>query len=603
MFTGIAGLAPAAARAAEALPFSTSASLDSTATLLEYTIDLGTLPPRPAIVVEVTPDGAHAAMQLELRIGDWDGTPGSPGACPGPSNFCSTSTATGGVCSASSSGAASTLAYRLWGCDPRPGAFAGGEATVSISALGFGGSKPPANVEIVIRGETQVPTSTLLEQVDTTPEQQSVSLSASKDTVLYADVTTASNGAGAFLWAGQEVAQGGIPPLVFTTRSPRNSLIAFDVADAVPPVALIDDVDLHLDVTGLVGGGGAFSILRTAGSALGTWSEGSANAAGTEFEGAVSPTPAADWSYRTRPDLAWSTPGGDVTGPVLSSATINTVGPRVFSTPNLIAAIQDMVTTGDDDDGFLLRGPGTAFSSVSTAIQIASSENPVGVAGTPPSLVVLYTPAVPWLEGNVFSGVVSFIGEGEDFRWIYDLDHDDIFETDIGGVCEALAPEFIIHVPYTYTWTGTPGYTGVDCCTWQIDSPQTGTVGTGQALFFHNLDAGNPANLPPDSDGDAIRDNCDNCITVPNGPAQGSCIVGTLLGAPCHADAECGPGGDCSLGQEDSDGDFEGDACDLPEPGVGVGLAAGLAALSGLARRSRTCSRSRSGRLSKRQTV
>lgn len=562
----------APARAADPLPIQVpSGVLATTATVLSYTVDLGTLPTRPLLLVEVTPDAAHSAMQLEIEATDFLGTEVGPGACPGPINS---------ILSPSGPGVA-TLSVNLLACDPRPDAFDGDEVTIRVTAVNFDGAPAPATVSISIRGVTQVPTATLLQQVDTNPGRQVVSLTASKDTVLYSDAQDSSNGSGRFLWAGSEVFTTA-PPLIFTIRRPRHSLLAFDFAGVVPPVAEVHDADLHLDVTGLVGGGGAFSVYRVADSALGSWSEGNANALGDEFDGAASVSAAADWLYRIRPDLAWTTAGGDDTGPLMASTTIAALGPRILSTSSLTNAVQDMVTTGDDDDGFILYGPGGALLNATAAIQLASSEN--FSEGDPPELVVTFTPAQPWESGTVQTGVMSFVSEGEDFRWIYDLDRDDIFVTDIGGICEVLAPEFVNYLPYTYTYAGTPGYTGVDCCTWQIDSPETGTLGTGQALFFHNLDAANPANLPPDADGDAIRDNCDNCPAVPNGPSLGSCIVGSPLGGACRSDPECGPGGRCSLGQEDSDGDFTGNVCELPEPGPGLGLAAGLALLGGLSR-------------------
>jgi hypothetical protein len=561
-------------RAADPLPITTSGVLTAAVPRLDYVVDLGTLPTRPILLVEVVPDAAHAAMQLEIEAWNWIDTEFGPGACPGP-----------GISFFSPSGPGiATLSVGLLGCDPRPGAFDGAQATIRITAVNFGGAPAPATVSISIRGVTQVPTGTLSQQVDTTPDPRTVSVSASKDTVLYGDNQSASNGAGSFLWAGSEV-QATPPPFVFYFRSPRNSLLAFDFDGIIPPVAQVHDAFLRLDVTGLLGGGGNLSVYRTAGSVLGPWSEGNANAAGNEFDGAVGLQPAADYLYRTRPDVAWTTAGGDISGPLLASATISSVGLRTLSTPALRDAVQDMVTTGNDDDGFTLRGPGGILLTSTAAIQLASSEN--FAEGDPPEMLVSFTPTQPWQPGTLQTGVVSFISEGEDFRWIYDLDRDDIFVTGIGGICEVLAPEFRNFLPYTYTYAGTPGYTGVDCCTWQIDSPQTGTVGTGQALFFHNLDAANPANLPPDSDGDAIRNNCDNCPNKPNGPSRGSCIVGAPLGGVCRSDQECGPGGRCSLGQEDSDGDFTGNVCEVPEPGLPLGLAAGGLLLACASRRPR----------------
>ena len=138
-------------------------------------------------------------------------------------------------------------------------------------------------------------------------------------------------------------------------------------------------------------------------------------------------------------------------------------------------------------------------------------------------------------------------------------------------------------MPYTYQFTGTPGYTGLDCCTWHLDSPFTGTTGIGQLIFFHNIDAQNSANLPPDTDRDGMRDLCDNCPVNPNGPLLGTCLTGPRTGGPCRSSQECTTGF-CSLGQEDANQDTTGDAC-VPESGFAVLLGAGLLGLVGFGRR------------------
>ncbi len=133
--------------------------------------------------------------------------------------------------------------------------------------------------------------------------------------------------------------------------------------------------------------------------------------------------------------------------------------------------------------------------------------------------------------------------------------------------------------PTRYAFNGTPGYTGHDCCTWHVDSPETGTVGTGQLIFFHNLDTSNPANLPPDTDRDGIRNLCDNCPLKANGPLLGSCLAGPKAGAPCRSNPECTTG-TCDLSQEDDNGDKIGNAC-VPEPGFSALLGVGLLGLVG----------------------
>ncbi len=90
--------------------------------------------------------------------------------------------------------------------------------------------------------------------------------------------------------------------------------------------------------------------------------------------------------------------------------------------------------------------------------------------------------------------------------------------------------------------------------------------------------------MPPDTDLDGIRNLCDNCPNVPNGPLRGTCRVGPTLGAPCRTNQECGAGGLCSLSQDDANGDFIGDVC-APEPGFAVGLAAGLLLTAAQARK------------------
>ena len=555
------------ALAADPLPIlASNVLLSSTATVRTYTVDLGTLPTRPALVVEVTPDGAHPNMQLQVEATNWLNGPGAPGACPEP---------TSSFVSSSGPGAVKFVNFTVQNCDPRPDAFDGASVEIRIRALSFGSTSAPATVSVEIRGETRPPTGTLTQQVDTFLGQHQIILPASKDTVLYEDLPAASNGAGEFLWTGEKVVL-----FPFTIESDRRSLLAFDVSSAITPVSVIDAAELRFGVTSLVGGGGTVSLYRVATASGSSWEEGNANATGSEFDGAASTWVATTWPYRLATFLPWTNPGGDIVGSALASQSITTTGSKALATAALGAAVQDMATSGDDRDGFMLAGPSASLPS--RAVQLASSESTSGVQR--PELVVLFTPTEIYESGQITTGVKSFISEGQNFRWIYDLDNDDVLVTNIGGICEVVdtsSPQFL---PYTYHYEGTPGYTGIDCCTWRIDSASTGTVGTGQALFFHNLDASNPANMPADTDLDGIRNLCDNCVIVPNGPLRGSCRAGPTLGAPCRSNSECGSGGLCSLSQEDANGDTTGDVC-VPEPGSAVGLAAGLALTALRARR------------------
>lgn len=563
-----AALTATSTRAATPLPIRVaSVPFPTTATIQTYTLDLGTLPARPALVVELTPDPAHPNMQLQVELTNW-AIAGGPGACPGPANS---------IFSTGGPGPLRFVDFTIQNCDPRPGQFVGETVDLKIRALNFGGVAGPASVVLQIRGETRPPTGTVSQTIDTFLGPHQASFLASKDTVLYEDGLSASNGAGEFLWSGEKVVL-----FPFTIRSDRRALLAFDVSPTISPVSVVDAVELRVAATSLSGGGGQVNLWRVATGVSSPWKEGDANAAGTEFDGASSFLPAANWMNRDGSFSPWAAPGGDVVGLALAGQNITTLGAKSYASPALTAAVQDMVDTGLDDDGFLMAGPIATLPT--RAVQLASAEN--GSGAQRPELVVEWTPTALYSSGDIKTGTKSFISEGQNFRWIYDLDHDDILVTSVGGICEVVDTTSPQTLPYTYHFQGAPGYTGVDCCAWRIDSPQTGTIGTGQALFFHNLDAGNPANLPPDTDQDGIRDNCDNCVTAPNGPLRGSCRAGPTLGAPCRSNGECGAGGICSLSQEDANNDFTGDVC-APEPGFAAGLAGGLAGLAFAARADR----------------
>jgi hypothetical protein len=273
--------------------------------------------------------------------------------------------------------------------------------------------------------------------------------------------------------------------------------------------------------------------------------------------------------------------------PALTAQLITTTGSRLFYGSALIDSIQQAVDAREPHEGFLLEGPGTSSTPLDVAVQFASRTNPS--FGDRPRMVVDYTPPAN-AGGTLTTGTVTFIGEGENFRWIYDTDDDRLLLTSIGGICEALEQEFEdgTVAPYNYSYQGAPGYVGTDCCAWYVDAPQTGVVGTGQAIFFHNLDPLNPVNFPPDTDGDGMRDGCDNCVQVPNGPALGTCIGVGGPGTLCNADTDCGQYEFCSLSQEDVDLDETGDACAVPEPGFAAMLGLGIGWLVLVAQRRGT---------------
>ena len=562
-----------------ALPHHVTSTAISPATNSEvsYTVSLDNLPTRASLVVDAIPLSPFEDIQLEVRLEGWRGVLAGPGPCPYSGSVTVEKTLSGPV----------RLLEPLYLCDPNSDTFNSAEVDVIVRVLGYGPNEPPVEVSVSIFGITQVPTNTVLFDVETDLSQQTVSLISDKDTTLYRSDADSSNGRGTLLWAGAEVEFVGSGAFGFWSRRPLRPLLAFDLVETLPFNAQIDEASLRLYADSVLGGGGSVNLFQVAPSPSGTtWPEGNATAPGSQFSGASSSIMDANWFERRSGSEDWTVAGGDIDGSSLASLNIISGGSfYTFSSSQVDAAVQTMVDKGNDEEGFLITGPGTSnFDFADRGVSFASNNAPFEFVR--PMLTVTYTPADPWSEGVVNVGSLSYVDEGDNFRWIYDIDQDDVLITDIGGVCEALPSDLGQEnfFPYTYSYDG-PSYTGLDCCTWQIDSAVSGTIGTGQALFFHNLDASDPANYPPDSDGDGIVDLCDNCIDRANGPMGGTCVNGTTAGGPCNSDMDCDGWETCSQSQQDTDLDGYGDACPVPEPGFSSGLMVGGAVLQVLRRR------------------
>jgi len=553
-----------AAHAQLALPHNATEIMLSPGGDALFTMDLGTVSERPVLVMEVVPDAAHPDMEIQIELNNFVGA--GCGGFPDP-------VIEGSASAFSDPGTGSkTLEFSLIGCNPVASQWLGVTADVRVRALALGNAGAPAFVDVTLKSRTLPPFNEIFAAPMLTPQVVTIEDAADfRDTTLYEDDDKTSNGAGSFLWAANNPLQ----PV------DRRTLIAVDLSAKVPSDATVDAVVLLLTANTVLGSGVDVDLFEVSHDPLNPWPEGSANASGNEFNGDFSATPAATWTYRELgpTSLPWSSPGGDFLSPVLASFAVSIPGPYFFTGPALAAAVQNMLVSGEDGDGFLLAAASPALTTA--GVQFLSSE---GSFSDGPKMIIDFTPGSPWNSGEFSPNVEDFINEGEDLRWIYDTDNDDIYVTPISGICEVdFDPETPTLVPYTYQYNGTP-FTGHDCCTWQIDSQQTGLVGTGQAIFFHNLDPTNPSHIPPDSDLDGIRNLCDNCPARPNGPLLGTCVGGSSEGSICQNDGECGLG-NCHQSQEDADKDFVGDVCLLPEPGFALALASGALLLCALARR------------------
>ncbi|MCK5186785.1 MAG: hypothetical protein KAR43_06575, partial [Deltaproteobacteria bacterium] len=107
-----------------------------------------------------------------------------------------------------------------------------------------------------------------------------------------------------------------------------------------------------------------------------------------------------------------------------------------------------------------------------------------------------------------------------------------------------------------------------------LDGTSWMPIGDGTSVTFDigiraRLNSDSGGDLDVDSDGDGVFDGDDNCPSTPNGPDGGTCTEGSRIGDPCKISGdntgECGPGGFCSMDQEDTyppDGNNCGDACE-----------------------------------------
>ncbi len=546
-----------------ATPFQqTNVPLPSLASEVTYTVDFSTLPLRPNLIVEAQPDAAHPDMELELELD------GCNLEYPNEFKRCDQDPLHGIPRLSDPNEGLQTLLFQPWRCgalESQTPAYVGKTCDVTVRALDFGLAGAPASFSITIRGETEVPTSTVVAELAST--FQTAAIPAAKDTTLYQAGTSASNGQGESFWA--RVAGAG---------DALHALAAFDVAANVPAGATITAAQLELTVLATAGSP-AFQVYAVPRNPAVAWAEGSANAAGDESAPPAPLSNAATWSHRqwssTTPLGPWATAGGDRGPTSLRNVTVTQTGLLTITGNNLLEHVRAIHANATTHDGLLLF-------PLSGATRFASAEHAT-VALRPRLVVEYYLPAL--LETSQLPTTTSdYLNEGQNFRWIYDLDDDRVVVTPALGRCEWTPPGgFLTNVDLDYEYLGSPDQL-IDCCTWQIGST-TGVTGTGQALFYVNLDPDDPANDPVDSDGDGIVDLCDNCIGVPNGPLGGTCTSGTQIGSPCTSNQQC-QNGACSLAQDDADRNGEGNAC-VPEPGLGAMLGAGLALLAGLARRHR----------------
>jgi hypothetical protein len=210
-----------------------------------------------------------------------------------------------------------------------------------------------------------------------------VTIEPSKDNTIY-EHDGRSNGQGMFLFAGRTGE---------TENGVRRSLLAFDVAKAIPAASTILDVRVTLTVSRVSNESpvnfGLHRLLRD-------WGEGMSNATGEGGGGGDATIGDATWTRAFFPDTAWSVPGGDYVP--AASALVPIAGLGTYSwtaSSDLVADVRSWLDDPMRNFGWILIGNEVHERS---ARRFDSREN--GSAETRPALTIVYTPGVGNLVGD-----------------------------------------------------------------------------------------------------------------------------------------------------------------------------------------------------------
>jgi spore coat protein A len=200
-----------------------------------------------------------------------------------------------------------------------------------------------------------------------------VTVLPSKDTTIYEDDDTLSNGAGLHLFVGLNV-----------DRAPRRALIAFDVATNVPAGATVTKAALELVLTRTQPGVTHIEMHRL----LSAWGEGTSHAAGQEGGGAQATDGDATWTYRLWPRTSWGAPGGDYASTSSADLDVDSFGQYVWTSDGLAADVQNFLDHPEKNLGWMLIGDGDPHA---VAKRLESRESGLEA----PRLVVDFTIAAP----------------------------------------------------------------------------------------------------------------------------------------------------------------------------------------------------------------
>lgn len=206
---------------------------------------------------------------------------------------------------------------------------------------------------------------------DAFAQATTATLNPTKDNSLFSE--GGSNGAGDFLFIGRTSGRGG--------GATRRTLLAFDVAGAVPAGATITGAALTLNMSRTTAGAQAATLHNI----LADWGEGTSNAVQQEGRGTGATTGDATWTQRFSSGEAWQAQGGDFEATVSATVTVGGGGTYTWTSAEMIADVQSWLDDPDTSFGWLIRGN---ESATQTAKRFDSKDN--GTLANRPVLEITY---------------------------------------------------------------------------------------------------------------------------------------------------------------------------------------------------------------------
>jgi hypothetical protein len=200
-----------------------------------------------------------------------------------------------------------------------------------------------------------------------------INITPSKDNTLYeydAAEGDFSNALGNHFFAGK-TAMGEL----------RRGVLAFDIAGSIPARSTITGVSLSLNMSRT-----PISVAYPVElhKLLADWGEGTSQATGEEGDGAPATPNDATWRHRFFDTIFWNMEGGDFSAIVSASQLVSVVGIYTWSSPQMVADVQDWLDSSASNFGWLVLGD---EKPTFTAKRFDTRES-----ASPPVLTIEYTP-------------------------------------------------------------------------------------------------------------------------------------------------------------------------------------------------------------------